>query len=880
MYQRSVFGGPRLLGLHLVVAALLVGVGALAWELPGVRWGVPPRLAAAAAPAGLPGEAMHRHTFRFDGRSVEPRPREVFVAGSFNGWNPRAEAMREVAPNVFELVRELPEGVHFYKFVLDGTRWVNDPASDRELEEPDGYGGVNSAVLIGPDARRLGPARPDHINEAAVRFDPALASDFNVVEPGVFQISVRALAGDVATVRVHAQAADPDGNPAGPVVVGELSRLETRLGFDRFGGLVGVAEAMRAGELRWVIELSDGGASIFLHPAPVHLANSPQLGRGFRASAAVRFATPAWARHAVWYQIFPERFRNGERSNDPGSAPYERLIRWQADWWQTQPGEVPGAENFYRGAGNVWRRRYGGDIQGIREKLGYLRELGVTALYLNPIFEAASMHKYDARDFRHIDGGFTVRRPGGVPAAGEKSPDPSTWEWTEGDRVFLDFVAEARRMGFRVILDLVCNHVGRDHPYFRDVMERGPASPYASWFEIERFADVHPTTEDLFGRPGGMHFKAWDGPNGLLPVFRHDPELGLAPGPFEHMMAVTRRWMAPDGDVSRGVDGWRLDVANEVPSAFWRRWRQEVKRINPDALIIGEIWTPATPWLQGDQFDGVMNYQYAMAAQRFFVNQRLATTPSQFAQELRRLTDLYPRQAALVLMNLHDSHDTDRLASMFVNPDRPYDGANRLQDNGPDYSIAKPTTEQYRRMIQAIEFQMTFLGAPMLYYGTEAGMWSPDDPSNRQPFVWKDLEPFDNPEVHFNDAVFEAVRRAIALRHTLRALRDGDLQVVHADDASGLLVVRRDSREQSVFVVVHRDGSSRQVDLPLKLEPGVTLADLLDPASSELLEPDGPAERARLRLLPEATRFKASRDGRVSLTVGPWQTRVLVRVGE
>lgn len=853
----------------------------LAWALVLTMLALGPARAAAWAPGeGSAGVAAQPHTFRFDARGVEPRPVEVFVAGSFNGWNPRGEAMREVSPGVFELTRVLPEGVHFYKFVLDGTRWVNDPASDRELEEPDGFGGVNSAVLVGPDARRLGPARPDHINEAAIRFDPTVQSDFNVVESGVVQVSLRVLAGDVPVVRVHARAYDAAGGESGDVVVAELSRRETRMGFDRYAAVVEVPGLTPQGTLHWCFELTDGSTTLFLHPPPVGLQPSPRLESGYTASGRVRFATPSWARHVVWYQIFPERFRNGEPANDPGAAPYERLIRWQADWWATQPGEVPGAENFYRGAGNVWQRRYGGDIQGIREKLGYLRELGVTALYLNPVFEAASMHKYDARDFRHIDGGFTVRRPGGVPAAGEKSPDPATWEWTEGDKLFLDFVAEARRMGFRVVLDLVCNHVGRDHPYFRDVMERGPESPYASWFEIERFADVHPTTEAMFGQPGGMHFRAWDGPNGLLPVFRHDPELGLAPGPFEHMMAITRRWMAPDGDASRGIDGWRLDVANEVPSAFWRRWRQEVKRINPDALIIGEIWTPATPWLQGDQFDGVMNYQYAMAAQRFFVNQRLATTPSQFAQELHRLADLYPRQATLVLMNLHDSHDTDRLASMFVNPDRPYDGANRLQDNGPDYSIAKPDSEQYQRMIQAIEFQMTSLGAPMLYYGTEAGMWSPDDPSNRQPFVWKDLEPFDNPEVHFNDAIFAAVQRAIALRHTLPVLRTGDFRVVHTDDAAGLLVVERRGGPDVAYVVVHRSGREHPATLPLTLPPGTAWVDLLSADSSDLVPADDPAGRAVLARRDDAPRWRADDAGTLRLTLGPWQTRVLVPAGE
>src|SRR5207244_5928828 len=147
------------------------------------------------------------------------------------------------------------------------------------------------------------------------------------------------------------------------------------------------------------------------------------------AAPLARVDTPDWAKQAVWYQIFPERFRDGDTSNDVFDKPYEHLVRWQADWWKAQPGEAPGDENFYKGQGNVWKRRYGGDVQGMIEALPYLKSLGINAIYLNPIFKAESLHKYDTEDYRHIDDHFgTV---GDIAKlAGTETDDPTTWQWT------------------------------------------------------------------------------------------------------------------------------------------------------------------------------------------------------------------------------------------------------------------------------------------------------------------------------------------------------------------------------------------------------------------------------------------------------------------
>jgi len=365
--------------------------------------------------------------------------------------------------------------------------------------------------------------------------------------------------------------------------------------------------------------------------------------------------------------------------------------------------DVSGPDGAYVAADGTPLRRgvayRSNELQLTEGDAGTVAGLGITAIYLNPIFEAESMHKYDTSDFRHVDDNFGVK--GDLGQLAGETDDPTTWKWSKSDLIFLDFVKEARRQGFKVIIDGVFNHVGKAHPFFQDVVKNGKGSKYADWFEISDWG-----TGGEPGTPGGIQWKAWDKANGELPVFKKDPARGLAPGPYAHIMAITKRWLAPDGDVSRGVDGFRLDVPGDIPHPFWVEWRKLVKSTNPDAYITGEIWQWAQAWLGGDQFDAVMNYQFAMAAQDFFVDVNEAIRPSDFASRLTRVAYAYPFQVALAQQNLFDSHDTDRLASMFVNPDRPYDGRNRLQDNGPDYNPAEPTPQQRRRMLQAVAMQM------------------------------------------------------------------------------------------------------------------------------------------------------------------------------
>ena len=252
-------------------------------------------------------------------------------------------------------------------------------------------------------------------------------------------------------------------------------------------------------------------------------------------------------------------------------------------------------------------------------------------------------------------------------------------------------------------------------------------------------------------------------------------------------------------------------MPGDIPHPFWVEFRKVVKSTKPDAYISGEIWQMAQPWLKGDQFDAVMNYPFATPAQRVLRRpEERDHAVARSRRACRELTDAYPFQVALVQQNLLDSHDTDRFASMFVNPDLPYDRFNRIQDNGPNYNPAKPTAEQWTRMRQALVLQFTFAGAPMVYYGDEAGMWSPDDPSNRMPMVWKDLEPYDDPAGEIRSASCSSIYQRLD-RVAPQAAGAAAGVVPHAcwpTTRRGVLAFARELGDQHVYVVINRSDRS------------------------------------------------------------------------
>ncbi|MDZ7312124.1 MAG: glycoside hydrolase family 13 protein [candidate division KSB1 bacterium] len=544
---------------------------------------------------------------------------------------------------------------------------------------------------------------------------------------------------------------------------------------------------------------------------------------------------PDWAKDAIWYQIFPERFRNGDPNNDPtfrdtfGSWPHDtvsawHLSPWTADWYHLQPWEKANGKDFYY---NAARRRFGGDLQGIIDKLDYLKELGVDAIYLNPIFEAPTLHKYDGERHHHVDNNFGPN-PDKDRTLWEQEifDDPNTWKWTTADSLFLKLIAEVHARKMRIIIDGVFNHVGVTNVAFRDVMRNGPESPYNEWFKIKRWDDPA-TPENEFAYAG------WYGVKDLPEVLEVGDD--LASGPKAYFKAVVQRWMDPnrDGDPSDGIDGWRLDVAEMVPKGFWRDFRKWVREINPQAYITGEVWWEdygkgkmfnAAPWLQGDMFDAVMNYRFADALLKYFVDTREAFDSRQLHERLLQLLSEYPPAANYVLMNLLDSHDTERLATMVLNPNRMIDHGGNVRGN-PSFEVRKPTAEERMTQKLLIAFQMLYLGAPMIYYGDEAGMWGADDPDDRKPMVWPDLvyEPEKShplgklrPEdsVAFDTELFAYYKTLTAIRRENSAIRRGNYNYMEVSPSPEVFAFIRHDDRQSILCIFNRAATPAEVKLP------------------------------------------------------------------
>jgi glycosidase len=782
---------------------------------------------------------FYPHVFSY--RPPDGGRHRVMLVGDFNSWSHDATPMVRQSDGDYRVTVDMTEGVHPYKFLVDG-KWTKDPNGDAELEESDGFGGKNSAVLIGPDARRFPPPPPGRIVEALLRHDPTDVRNRNVVTPTMLRLGFRAQANNIQAAAILWTTDGAAWNEQ------EMYPVSEYFGIENFDGLISVDH----GPVSYLFRLVDGATTAYLAGGKVYPSLTDAQVNAYRCAMRPKFETPDWAKHAVWYQIFPERFRNGDPSNDPPNTK-----RWTSKWFSTLPGE---SGEFYH---DVWSRRYGGDFQGIISELPYLRSLGVNCIYLNPIFKAEESHKYDTTDYRHVDDHFGF--VGDIAQLHGETDDPSTWQWTKTDRLFLSFLADAHRQGFKVIIDGVFNHVGTANYAFQDVKKNGRNSVYAGWFEITSW------------KP--FHWIGWGGsPDGALPEFRKDPKLGLVHGPRELFMNIARRWLAPDGDPSRGVDGFRLDACENIPRPFWVDWRKLVKSIKPNAYLSGEIWSIAPQWLDGQTFDATMQYPFAEAMESFFVDRATAIDPSIFAERLQRLTFVYPFQVSLVQMNLLDSHDTDRWASRFLNPDLPFNGKSRIQDNNPDYDIAKPGAVQWTRMKQSLVVQMTYVGAPMIYYGDEAGMWGPSDPSDREPMIWKDLEPYDDPQVTFNQGVFDQYQRLIAIHRRIEALQLGFAHTVLADNANGVYAFSRDLGHDHICVVINRSNQEHTERLAFgPPDKNVALIDWLDPAEARLagVSPQQPDGRPTITAIDGAAPAALARHGTATVLLKPWGAMIL-----
>lgn len=548
------------------------------------------------------------------------------------------------------------------------------------------------------------------------------------------------------------------------------------------------------------------------------------------ANAQNQEFVPQWAKSAIWYQIFPERFSNGDVKNDPtvndilGADPQEAPKQWQihpwtSDWYKLQPYEIANGEpELWK---HLLRRRYGGDLQGIINKLDYLVELGINAIYLNPVFDAPSLHKYDGASYHHIDPNFGPDPKGDRELIKKENPlDPKTWVWTKADELALKLIEECHKRNIRLIFDGVFNHMGQNSFAFQDLKKNQQNSPYKDWFIVKQFEDKKA------GK--AFEYEGWFGVKSL-PELQEDSQ-GIVKGPKDYIFAATQRWMNPKNKgVAYGIDGWRLDVAFCVGHPFWKQWRSWVKSINPEAYLTAEIVnTPEVvmPYLQGDEFDAEMNYNFAFTVIEFMIDPVNKRSVSEFDKELERMRKIYPTGVSYVLQNLYGSHDVNRVTSHIVNRGigsfrdwGTYFNISKATENS-EYKTRKPTPEEYNLLKLLVSFQMTYVGAPMIYYGDEVGMWGGNDPDCRKPMIWKELKYEDeitlpnqkvrNPDkVEVNQELFEHYKKLIAIRKAYPSLQTGDYTTLIADDEKNLFAFERNLGDEKVRVYIN-NGSEHQ----------------------------------------------------------------------
>ena len=541
---------------------------------------------------------------------------------------------------------------------------------------------------------------------------------------------------------------------------------------------------------------------------------------------------PGWAKEVIWYQIFPERFANGDPANDPtladthGSWPHDdssawHISPWTSDWYEMQPWEKENGKDI---GYQLQRRRYGGDLQGIINKLDYIKDLGIGAIYLNPIFMAPSLHKYDAAMYHHVEPTFGPDPEGDKKMIAMEDPgDSTTWKWTSADLLALKLIDECHKRNIKIIFDGVFNHMGVNSFAFQDIVKNQQNSKYKNWFTIISYDDSIAGTK--------FKYQGWFGvPD--LPEIRED-ENGIVDGPKQYIFECTKRWMAPNGNTKNGIDGWRLDVAFCVDHDFWKDWRLYVKSINPEAYLTAEVIDKidvVKPYLEGDEFDAVMNYGFGVISSEFFINKKNTISVTEFDSLLRELRNAYPGDISYVMQNLFDSHDTQRFTSYLHNPDvarfRTWgEYFNKTHATNPEYNSGKPTDAEYRQQKLMALFQFTYVGAPMVYYGDEIGMWGANDPDCRKPMVWEDLKYDDevynwdgsikskSDPVQPNNDILNYYKKLSAIRNSNPALQVGDITTIYSDDENSIYVFSRNSGENHCIIAINNGTVEQKIKL-------------------------------------------------------------------
>lgn len=568
------------------------------------------------------------------------------------------------------------------------------------------------------------------------------------------------------------------------------------------------------------------------------------------------FETPDWMKNAVIYQIFPDRFYNGDTSNDfaqtssRGEVDYEYISDWDTlpenpEQETEEKMDAYKATGAYVGDGNWSNEIYGGDLKGITERIDYLKALGVNVIYLNPVFASISSHRYDTSDYNKID-----------PILGDL-----------GDFEELTRVAEEN--GMHVVLDGVFNHVSDDSKYFdryykyleagtdkvgaypywayvydtmaeqnvsedtaKDIAKKYFADnygitdfSYTEWFNVTQETlkdDNENDVTDNIGLRAGKTVYGYEGWWGYdsMPVIKATNGSEYQTGNWAEEIignddgtSVGQYW------ISEGSDGWRLDVANEVSDETWQNFRNSVKALNNgDAVIIGEIWTDATDYLLGDMYDSVMNYVFRNAV----LGYAKGGSASDATAALERIRERYPEEAFYAMMNLVGSHDTTRLLSYLdgIDDDR---NQKEIDKAFPTYENTSDTAKQRQYLVAFLQF--TYAGAPTIYYGDEIGMTGADDPDDRRAFTWgkgnKDLVTW--------------YAKLADIRSQYSALRTGSVEPIDVNDDAIMGYVRSDDKD-IITVLGNNADSDKEITVSIGTNATSKITDIVSGTSYDVTD--------------------------------------------
>ena len=519
----------------------------------------------------------------------------------------------------------------------------------------------------------------------------------------------------------------------------------------------------------------------------------------FRLTAG--FTTPEWAKGAVFYQIFVDRFFNGDTSNDVQDNEYKYLGEGvtEVKKWKKYPSSM-GVREFY-----------GGDLLGVIKKLDYLQELGVEALYLNPIFVSPSNHKYDIQDYDYVDPHYGVivkdcQNNEQTPMNNKEShqyiqrvTDKENLE--ASNEMLVRLVEEAHKRGIRIILDGVFNHCGS----FNKWLDREGIYENADGYEKGAYVDRDSKYNSYFHFykdewPYNNAYEGWWG-HDTLPKLNYEHSSSL----YEYIMHIARKWVSPPFN----VDGWRLDVAADLGRSavfnhqFWRDFRKNVRKANPDALILAEHYGDASEWLSGDQWDSVMNYDAFMEPVTWFLTgmekhsdeyrHDLLGNAEAFRYNMNRCMARFQTQSLLVAMNELSNHDHSRFLT------RTNHTAGRIEHMGP---LAAEDNVNYAMYRAGVVMLFTWIGAPTIYYGDEAGVCGWTDPDNRRTYPWGEE----------NNELIQLYKELITIHKSYDALKVGSIKILYGEQ--DVLAYSRFDSIDKFIVVINISKQEKQVYVP------------------------------------------------------------------